>query len=151
MLMAFFLVLSLLLIKKEKAGSAVDWYAQLAPLGYFLFAQVAFLVMIYNLEAHDILLWYLGFSIITASALFFSFVYQRLHPRVLNLLLGFCLVLIYISILYTQSRGGYMGFFTGSVVFGVVAGRRWLFANFKKIMVLGFLIVLVSGVTMLRP
>ena len=151
MLMAFFLVLSLFLMKKEQASPEIEWSSQLIPIGYFLFCQVAFLVMIYGLEAHNVLFWYFAFSIVTASALLFSFTYERLHPLVFNVLLGMCLLLNYTSILYTQSRGGYMGLFTGMVVFALFAGRHWLFSNWKKISVLGFAIILVSGITMLNP
>jgi tetratricopeptide (TPR) repeat protein len=151
MLMAFFLVLAMFLMKKKVVTSEINWFEQLIPIGYFAAGQVAFLFMIYNLEAHDILLWYFGFAIVTASALLFTYFYERLHPFVFNAVLGLSLVLIYISILYTQSRGGYMGLFTGIVLFAIVAGRNWIFINWKKILILGFLIMLVSGITMLRP
>lgn len=151
MLMAFFLILAVLLMEKKWDSAGIDLYEQLVPVGYFVFGQIAFLFMIYNLEAQNVLLWYFGFTAITASALLFSYSYERLHPVVFNIILGLSLVLIYICILYTQSRGGYMGFFTGAVLFALVAGRQWLFANWKKIGVLGFLIVLISGITMTRP
>ena len=151
MLMAFFLILVMFSMKREVVSTEIDWYDQIFPIGYFVFAQVAFLFMIYNLEALNVFLWYFGFSIITASALLFTFSYDKLHPWVFNVMAGISLVLIYICILYTQSRGGYMGFFTGAVLFTVLAGRDWIFANWKKIAVLGFLIVLISGITMTRP
>ncbi|KPJ69187.1 hypothetical protein AMJ44_04500 [candidate division WOR-1 bacterium DG_54_3] len=151
MLMAFFLVLVIFLLKNEEISAETEWYEKLIPIGYLVFGPIAFLFMIYNLEAQNVILWYSGFSIITVSALLFAFSYDKLHPSVLNIVLGLSLALIYICILYTQSRGGYMGFFTGAVLFVVAAGRRWIFSNWKKIGVLGFLIVLVSGLTMLRP
>lgn len=155
MLMAFFLILALFLMEKPSTFSKVqrfeEYAGQLLPLGYFVFGQITFLVMIYTLEAQNVLLWYFGFSVITASALLFAFSYERLYPWIFNSLCGLVLVLIYISILYTQSRGGYMGFFTGAVLFAAVAGRHRIFANWKKITILGFLIVLISGITMSRP
>jgi tetratricopeptide (TPR) repeat protein len=151
MLMAFFLGLVLLFLKKNGAPSEINWSEQLIPIGYFVFAQAAFVVMIYSLQAQNVLLWYFGFSIITASALLFTYTYERLHPWIFDLILGASLVLNYISLLYTQSRGGYMGFFTGASLFVIIAGRHWIFANWKKLAVLSFLIVLVSGITMSQP
>lgn len=150
MLLAFFLVLSLFLMKKE-IPAKFDWQEQLIPLGYFFATQIIFVIMIYSLEASHVMAWYFGFIMVTASALLFSYSYQKLHPWILNTLIGASLLIIYICILYTQSRGGYMGFFTGAVLFALVAGRKWLFGNWKKIAVLGGLILLISGVTMLRP
>ncbi|MEE8638195.1 MAG: tetratricopeptide repeat protein [Candidatus Margulisiibacteriota bacterium] len=151
MLMAFFLILAMFLMEKKWGSGQINWYEQLIPIGYFVFGQITFLFMIYTLEAHNFLAWYFGFLVITASALLFTFSYERLHPRIFNFVLGLSLVLIYICILYTQSRGAYMGFFTGAVLFVLVAGRSWVFANWKKIGILGFLIVLISGITMTRP
>jgi hypothetical protein len=64
--------------------------------------------------------------------------------------MGGCLVLIYVSLLYTQSRGGYMGFFTGAVLFALVAGRHWIFSNWKKLFLLTVAIIVVSAMTMLN-
>ncbi|MFH1684446.1 MAG: O-antigen ligase family protein [Candidatus Margulisiibacteriota bacterium] len=151
MLLAFFLILALFLLNKKAAEAKIDWSDQLSPVVYFIVGQATFLAMIYRLGAHDFLLWYFGFAVVTASALLFSFTYQRLHPRIFNVILGISLVLTYISILYTQSRGGYLGLFTGLVLFVVVAGRKVIFASWRKVLILGFLIVLVSGITMSNP
>jgi tetratricopeptide (TPR) repeat protein len=103
------------------------------------------------LEAENILWWYFGFSAMTLSALLFAFYYESLHPFILELVMGFTLLLAYICILYTQSRGGYMGLFVGMVLFCLTAGRKVLFDNWKKLAVLGGLILLISGITMSRP
>jgi tetratricopeptide (TPR) repeat protein len=151
MLMAFFMGFALFLLKKNRAEGPINWSEQLVPLGYFFFAQATFVVMIFSLEAHNILLWYFGFTIITVSALLFAYTYQALHPLLLNLVIGLALVLNYICILYTQSRGGYMGLFTGASLFAIVAGRHWLLDNWKKVAVLGFVIVVITGITMSHP
>jgi tetratricopeptide (TPR) repeat protein len=148
-LMAFFLGLALLL-ENKKALPSIDWSQQLAPLGYFFASQIGFVVMIYFLDAGDVLLWYSTFALITAGALLFAYNYQRLHPLVLDWLLGGCLVLIYVSLLYTQSRGGYLGFFTGATLFALVAGRHWLLGNWKKLALIGLGIIIVSAVTMIN-
>ncbi|MBI5078763.1 O-antigen ligase family protein [Candidatus Saganbacteria bacterium] len=151
-LMAFFLTLVLFLEeRKVPAAAPPGWADQILPLGSFIFGQVIFIVMIYNLEAHDIFLWYSGFALVTGAALLFAYNYEKLHPFLLDALLGITLLLNYICLLYTQSRGGYIGFFAGIVLFALVAGRRWVFKNWNKVMVLGLLIIAVSAVTMLRP
>jgi tetratricopeptide (TPR) repeat protein len=152
MLMALFLNLSMFMLKKKELDwSKVDWAEQLITVGYFLVAQVTFVFMIYNLDANNVILWYLSFIIITASAVLFAFNFNKLHPWILNTLLGITLVLNYVCILFTQSRGGYMGLFTGASLFALVVGRHWIISNWKKIAILGFIILLISGITMSNP
>lgn len=151
MLMALFLNLAMILIRKQEFPSQINWSEQLVPVGYFIFTQITFIAMIYSLDAHNILLWYFGFTVITASALMFSYTYDKLHPWVLNFVLGIGLILNYICILYTQSRGGYMGLFTGASIFVIIAGRKWILSNWKKIIVLSSIILVITGITMLNP
>jgi O-antigen ligase len=148
-LMAFFLGLALFM-ENKKALPGIDWSQQLAPLAYFFASQVGFVVMIYFLDAGDVLLWYSTFALITAGALLFAYNYKRLHPLIFDWLLAGCLVLIYVSLLYTQSRGGYLGFFTGAVLFALVAGRHWVLCNWKKLSLLAAAIIVVSAMTMLN-
>jgi len=150
-LMAFFLAM-VLFFEEKNYSREIDWFGQLPPISYFLFSQIGFIVMIYFLEAQDIFLWYSGFALITAAALLFAYNYEKLHPLILDSLLGISLLLFYICLLYTQSRGGYMGYSTGSVLFALVAGRRWLFKNWIKLAVIIILIILFSGITIvMRP
>jgi hypothetical protein len=149
-LMAIFLGLFLFLEEKKPVQNK-DWTLQLLPLGYFFAAQGIFITMIFTLQANDVLVWYAGFGLVTAAALLFTFNYDKLQPLILDVLWGVSLVLIYVSLLYTQSRGGFMGFFAGSVLFAIIAGRRWLFRNWKELALLGLAILVVSLVTMLRP
>ncbi len=148
-LMAFFLGL-VLFLEKKTAPAEIDWTAQLVTLGYFFASQAGFVFMIYFLDANDIILWYSGFALITAGALLFAYNYRKLHPLIFDLLIGLCLVMIYISLLYTQSRGGYLGLFTGATLFALAAGRRWIIDNWKKLAQLALAIVIVSAVTMLN-
>lgn len=151
MVMAFFLLLAVFLFKDDNWHQPVDWLKQFPPVAALLFSQAAFIFMIYTYDAGDVLLWYLTFALITAAALYFAFYYERLHPKVLDAALVAVLLLIYVCILYTQSRGGYMGFFTGAVLFALITGRKYILENWLKLAVLGGLIVLISALTMLRP
>ncbi|MGB9613303.1 MAG: O-antigen ligase family protein, partial [Candidatus Margulisiibacteriota bacterium] len=119
--------------------------------GYFLFSQIAFVVMIYSLEAQDVLVWYLAFGLITLATILFAFNYYKLHPFALDFLFGASLILIYVCLLYTQSRGGYLGFFTAAVFFALAAGRNWLLDNWRKLSVLFLIILAITAYTMSRP
>ena len=61
------------------------------------------------------------------------------------------LLLNYICILYTQSRGGYVGLFTAAALFSLAAGRKLIFAGWKKILVVSGLIIIVTAITMAQP
>jgi tetratricopeptide (TPR) repeat protein/O-antigen ligase len=150
-IMVFFLILALLLMQREEATKPFNWVEQVMPISYFLFVPIIFLAMIYNLEANNIFLWYTGFSLATAAALLFAFNYLKIERRIFNSLLIIVLLLNFISLLYTQSRGGFMGFATGAVLFSLIAGRKWLLANWKKFTVLGVLVLVISTMTMLNP
>jgi O-antigen ligase len=149
-LMAFFLGLYLFM-EEKKAAKVGDWTLQLIPVGYFVAAQVIFMTMIFGLQANDVLVWYIGFGLTTAAAIMFAYNYDKLQPLVIDTLWAVSLTLIYVSLLYTQSRGGYMGFFTGAVLFVIVAGRQWIFRKWKELALLGLAIIAVSLFTMLRP
>ncbi|MFC1510834.1 tetratricopeptide repeat protein [Candidatus Margulisiibacteriota bacterium] len=149
MLLAFFIILPMFMMKKEETNTS--WSEQIITVSYYVMVPLLFLFMIYNLEAYNVLAWYLLFGLITLAALLFTFNYKKLHPLVLNAILLITLVLNYICILYTQSRGGYMGFFTGAVLFAVVAGRKAIFKNWRNIIVLVAIILAISAITMTNP
>lgn len=151
MLMAFFLGLAVLLMDKGDEKALVNWYEQVFPIGYFIAIQAIFLIMIYNFDIQHIFQWYLCFIAMSIAALFFVFNYQSMHPLVLDIFISINLLLSYICILYTQSRGGYMGLFTGAVLFCLFAGRKWLFNNWKRLLFLGGIIFIFSAFTMLNP
>ncbi|MBU0686440.1 MAG: O-antigen ligase family protein [Candidatus Margulisbacteria bacterium] len=150
--MAFMLVLGFLFHEKKLAGAVqpkknaakMNWLEQLSIVSYYLIAQITFLVMIYNLSARNALLWYIGFAVITISALFFAYNFEKLKGILLNIVLFVSAVMLYISLLYTQSRGGYMGFFVGLFLFFLLIDKQVLFRNWKKI---GILFILISLIT----
>jgi tetratricopeptide (TPR) repeat protein len=158
-LMAFFMILGLFLmrdrgVKRASKTTKVpvqEWLPQLLPGLYLLLIHIIFLFMIYNLEAYDVLIWYLGFVVMTVLAVLFALTFHALHPQVLNAVFVLSLLLNYICILYTQSRGGYVGLFTAAALFALVAGRQLIFAGWKKILVVTGLIVLVTAITMAQP
>ena len=105
MLMAFFLGLAVLLMNKGDEKAPINWFEQLFPLGYFIAIQAIFLIMIYNFDIQNVVQWYLCFIAMSVSALFFVFNFQSMHPLVLDVFISINILLSYICILYTQSRG----------------------------------------------
>ncbi|MBN3032687.1 MAG: O-antigen ligase family protein [Candidatus Saganbacteria bacterium] len=152
-LMAFFLALVLFMEERGRAEpfKEINWWDQLLSGGSFLAGQALFVVMIYTLDAGDVVVWYTAFALVTAATLYFCFTFNRLHPLILKLLLGVCIMLIYVCLLYTQSRGGYLGFFAGAVFFAFVVGRQWLFKHWREFSLISLLILIISGVTMMNP
>ncbi len=151
MLMAFFLVLALFLFENEGESKQIDWQQQILPVSSLILVPCMFLLMIYNLDADSVILWYSGFFVMTFISLIFAFKYNDINSKITKVILGIVLLLVYIALLYTQSRGGYMGLFSGTVLFALLIGRKWLLNHYKKFAVLLALIVLVSGITMLQP
>ncbi|MFA4858334.1 MAG: tetratricopeptide repeat protein [Candidatus Margulisiibacteriota bacterium] len=128
-----------------KADWKTDWLEQISIIFYYLIAQITFLVMIYNIDTNNPLLWYFGFAVITAAALFFAYNFDKLKGVLLNVVLFANAFFLYVSLLYTQSRGGYMGFFVGLFLFFLLAGKEVMFRNWKKLAALFILIVGITG------
>ncbi|MFH1710002.1 MAG: tetratricopeptide repeat protein [bacterium] len=59
--------------------------------------------------------------------------------------------LIYICILYTQSRGGFMGLFAGVFLFFTLANRDLTIGKWRELSVLFILVVIVTAITSLNP
>jgi pentatricopeptide repeat protein len=59
--------------------------------------------------------------------------------------------LIYICILYTQSRGGFMGLFAGVFLFFTLANRDLTIGKWRELSVLFMLVVIVTAITSLNP
>jgi len=121
-----------------------DWTFKLLPVAYYLAPVLIFLIMIYSLTGEQVLLWYLSFTAMAAFTLLFAYYYHKLPRIILTLILGVSLVLSYISIFYTQSRGGYLGFAVGAVLFVILVPRHFLFRNLKKVAALALAILLVT-------
>lgn len=130
-------------VGKEKV-KIEDWALKFLPLGYYLTPVIIFLITIYSLTGEQVLLWYLSFAAMAAFTLLFAYYYKNLPRIVLTLILGVSLVLSYISIFYTQSRGGYLGFAVGAVLFVIMVPRHFLFRNLKKVSALALVILLVT-------
>lgn len=65
------------------------------------------------------------------------------------LILG--LFLLYIAVLYTQSRGGFLGLFGGVFLFFTYAKRDMTINKWKELLILFFLVMIITFITSLNP
>ena len=137
-------------IKKEESVTwfsifiGKDWYLKLLPLVYYLIPNLLFIITIYSLTGEQVLIWYLSFIIMAVFSLLFAYTFEKLPKIILTLIIGISLVLSYICIFYTQSRGGYLGFAVGGVLFLLLVPRHFLFRNIKKLGALMIAILIVT-------
>jgi len=158
--MAFFITLFLFLLpKKEDVAkphtkvwgiphTSVWWFL---PLVYFFSAVLIFLLMIYNLGTNDVILWYLSFGLMSVLAVLFVYTFEDIPGIILDLLLGIGMILICISLFYTQSRGGFLGFFAALSLFVFIGPRRIFVLSWQKVLALALALLFITGSTFLNP
>lgn len=139
--------------KREKVEKPKkeDWWIAYLPLVYYLMPIVLFVITIYSMTGDAPLVWHLSFVAMAISALLFAYTYEQLPRLALSLIMGASLVLSYICIFYTQSRGGFLGFAVGLVLFVLLVPREYLLKNLKKLAILAAVIVLVSAWVIMTP
>ena len=163
MIMAFFLMLYFLLedkkppvmeeiksalkkitVKKEKIASKKDWYLDYLPVLYYLLAPLIFVYTIYSQNGLNVPVWYLNFMFMGVVAVLFALYYEKLPKLIFDVLIFTSLGVNYICLFFTQSRGGFLGFIVGAVLFALLTPRESVVKNWKKITIL-VLIVLVAS------
>ena len=132
-------------------GKKEDWWISYLPLIYYLMPIVLFVITIYSMTGEQPFIWHLSFVAMAAFALLFAYTYEQLPRLTLSLIMGASLVLSYICIFYTQSRGGFLGFAAGLVLFVLLVPREYLLKNLKKLSILAAVIVLVSAWVIMTP
>lgn len=146
--MSFLLGFILFLMpKKEKE---FNWQSILPAL-YFIASILIFILMIYNLGTGDVFLWYLSFAVCTFFAVFFAYKFNDLPPLALDLVIGIGMVLTYTALFYTQSRGGFLGFFAALSLFFIIGPRKLLVQNWQKIGILFLALAIITGITISDP
>jgi tetratricopeptide (TPR) repeat protein len=120
---------------------------QLTILLPFIGVSTAFLVMIYAVNTTNFLLLVISWAVITTLAMIFVFASRDIEPMVLDGLLFVSLPLIYICILFTQSRGGLLAFFAAGVLFIMLAKRESILKNWVKLCALAGILFLISFFT----
>jgi len=80
-----------------------------------------------------------------------QFKWQAAYDIMLRAVLVFSLFLIYVCVLYTQSRGGFLGFFGGVALFFIYANRNLTLGKWRELLVLISLVLIVTFITSLNP
>ncbi|MFC1496506.1 O-antigen ligase family protein [Candidatus Margulisiibacteriota bacterium] len=149
MLMAFLLTLILFLEQRKKTEHKS--FNSIYPFIYFIIPIITFLAMIFKLGTRDVILWYLGFALCSICAVLFANKYEEMSNLIADTLFGVGLILIYTSLLYTQSRGGFIGFFAALSLFFILAPKKCLVDNWQKILILFLSLGIVTGITVINP
>lgn len=150
-LMSFFLLFFLFIFPHSSTKKEEKLFEQLSVFSYLVLSLVVFLVMIYTLDTNAPLLWYSSFAFMTLCALLFAFNFEKINYWGLKVIFGILLFLNYIALLYTQSRGGYMGFFVALGLLLVLGPRRVLLKSWREISILMLAIFGFSLFVMLNP
>jgi len=77
--------------------------------------------------------------------------WNKIYDIVLMAGLIISIILIYIGILFTQSRGGFMGLFAGAFLFFTLTRRDTALNKWKELSFLFFVIFLITLITSLNP
>jgi len=80
-----------------------------------------------------------------------QFKWQTAYDIILRAALVFSLFLIYVCVLYTQSRGGFLGLFGGVSLFFIYANRNLTISKWRELLVLIILVLIVTFITSLNP
>ncbi len=77
--------------------------------------------------------------------------WQTIYDLGIRAVLIISLFLIYVCVLYTQSRGGFLGLIGGMALFFTIAKRELTINKWKELLILLLLIIIVSFITSLNP
>ncbi len=146
--MAFFLTFILFLFPKSNKPFELK---SLLPSVYFIVPILTFVIMIYNLGTSDVIVWYLGFLLCSAFTVLFAYKHDELPQLLIDAIFGISLIIMYTGLFYTQSRGGFIGFFAAFSLFFIIGPKRIIFDNWKKIGLLFLALAIVTGVTISDP
>ena len=136
--------------KVVKQKPAVNWEEiiyQVKISSAFPLALLLFVYMIFNVDGITApLMWILSFIGIFALLIYFTLSSIEMDSRILKMMVAFSVLLELIAILFTQSRGGLLGFLCGTVLISVFAGREIFFKNWKALcaIVLAMLVIVFS-------
>jgi len=176
-LMAFFFGLAILVMDKKKtldlSGAKHDFEKREKTVDHFISQSIillpfigsiaAFIIMIYYVNTTIFSLLVISWLIITSLAMLFTFISRDIDPLVLDCVLIISLWLMYICILFTQSRGGFMALFGAGGLFLVLVSRdnlifkEWfraggfVFRNWMKFLVLLLLFMVITVPVLFNP
>ncbi len=142
--------------KRKKPPLIINWEEILFQARIFLSFPAALLLFVYMIFSVDGItapvMWVLAFVCVFSLLIYFVFRSPELDSRLLKAAVAFSMVLAFISVLFTQSRGGLLGLLCGGILVLIFAGRQLLFSKWKELSIISavMLIVLVSMFTFSR-
>ncbi|MEK7377170.1 MAG: O-antigen ligase family protein, partial [Candidatus Margulisiibacteriota bacterium] len=123
--------------KAKKQKSVVNWdeiIYQAKVFCAFPLSLLLFVYMIFNIDGITApLLWTFTFISIFALLIYFTLNSAEMDSRILKAVIALSILLDFIAILFTQSRGGLLGFLCGVVLIFVFAGRSVVFEKWKEL------------------
>ncbi|MCX5749501.1 MAG: O-antigen ligase family protein [Candidatus Saganbacteria bacterium] len=98
----------------------------------YISAPLIFIYAIYHAEGNTMLVqWLLAFLLIFGISIYFSWYFEELDTRLMNIILTVSLCFIFLGILSTQSRGGWFGLICALALFILLCGRKIFFDNIR--------------------
>lgn len=146
--MAFFAALALLLFQAKRSKPSLENFL---PSGLYFLTIFLFFFTIYVFNGINPFPWHTLFILMTVSTVFFAFHFDKIFYLLKEAIIFLSLILIYIALFYTQSRGGYFGFAVGAVLFAVITPRKNLFENLHKLAFVFLGIMIVTFITIKDP
>ncbi|MFH0886607.1 MAG: O-antigen ligase family protein, partial [bacterium] len=137
---------------KEEDNSTL-WLESSAIAAYFM-TPVIFVLMVLNIDgtvSSQVPLWYFGWTVITALMAIFVLMYKMIRRTILDILIYISMILSFICILYTQSRGGILGFAAAGVIFVAIIGRHRIKENIVKLLPLCVILLFIALVVIINP
>lgn len=80
-----------------------------------------------------------------------EFQWKEIYELGMRAILVVSLFLIYVCVLYTQSRGGFLGLFGGIALFFALSKRELTINKWKELLILLLLIIIITFITSLNP
>jgi len=137
--------------RKISGGANNDWYLNYLPIFYFFAVPAVFVYTIYSQNGINVPIWYFNFILMIAGAVLFALNYEKISKIIFDVLILISLAANYICLFYTQSRGGFLGFLVGGVLFIMLLPKELIINNWKKLAILFALIAIISSVTIINP
>lgn len=143
------------LLQQKKLGFDQEFYSKANKIFLsilsFILVPLVFILMIYSQTGENVFLWYFFFIVMTSLGVYFAYTYECIPDVLLNIIAIASLVLNYICLFYTQSRGGYIGFAVGLILLLVLIPRKRLFENWKIISIVFVVFLGVTLITAVNP
>jgi len=118
---------------------------------FFILGFFVFMISAQGLDsAKNVFAWYAAFFFFIFSVLIFVYQFFSSKRIIQDSLVIISIVLTYIGLLFTQSRGGLIGFLAAFSLLVFLLPKNTFFENWKKLAVLAAILVIISGAVFLQ-